>query len=69
MTPEVYRERLAALEEQAAREVSARLKAVAVIIYPLPVSDAYVHRLVHDSDIARAHDARVEALETEFYQL
>lgn len=69
MTPERYRERLAELEQRAAREVTARLKAVALIIYPLPVSDEYVHRLVHDSDIARAHAAAVEQLETEFYQL
>jgi hypothetical protein len=69
VTPEVYRARITALEEQAAREVSARVKAVALLIHPLPVSDAYVHRLIHDSDISRALAAQVEALEAEFYQL
>jgi hypothetical protein len=67
VTPEKYRETLFALEQQWADEISARTAQVAAVIHPLSVSDRYLRRLIEDSDITRAHVARVEELEVAFY--
>lgn len=68
LTPEEYNQRLYALEQRWADEISAHVAKVANAIAPLPVRGGWIASLRDETHfLTIAHNARVESLDVEFY--